>query len=147
VPLTATLTLDLIAPTPSLTGVIHDAMLEGGSAYADLWLGGRQQPLELTVHSSAGERLVDGSYRFTGDYLQDIYPSGTQYVFDWRFASDSEGKVLWNGSTYWAGGHIWQVTITDIGLVPEPNTLSLALAGLGILWVCRQLPRSGLAKH
>ncbi len=132
VPRSATLTFDLAAAQPALTAVIHDAVLEGGGPYADLWLGGLQQPFELTVHSSSAEELDDGSYRFQGDYLQTLRPSGTQYVFDWKFSPASEGNIMWNGQTYWAGGHIWTETIADISLVPEPGPLVLFAAGMGV---------------
>lgn len=133
VPLSATLTFDLAGAQPSLTAVIHDAILEGGSSYADLWLGGRQQPFELTVHSSSGGQLADGSYRFSGDYLKDIIPSGTQYIFDWQFSTTDSGNPVWNGQMYWAGGHIWDETISGTTLVPEPGALTLIWTGTGIL--------------
>jgi hypothetical protein len=104
VPLFATLTFDLSAGQPSLTAVITNAVLEGGAPFA------------LTVRSSSGSQLVDGSYRLSGDYLRDIYPSGTQYLFDWRFSVAADGSVVWNGYSYWAGGHIWQVTLANITL-------------------------------
>jgi hypothetical protein len=127
VPFSATLTFDLSAAQPSLTAVIPNAVLEGGDPFA------------LTVGSSTGAPLRDGTYRFTGDYLRDLYPSGTQYGFDWRFSTTTDGRVVWDGITGWAGGHIWQVTISDITIVPEPGTLTLIWAGLGILWAFRVL--------
>jgi hypothetical protein len=102
VPFSATLTFDLSAAQPSLTAVIPNAVLEG------------EDPFALTVHSSSGARLIDGTYRFSGDYLADIQPSGTQYEFDWRFSMSTNGQVVWSGTTFWAGGHIWLVTISDI---------------------------------
>src|SRR5712671_1132930 len=57
VPLFATLTFDLNTKQPTLTAVITNAVLEGGDPFA------------LTVRSSSGARLMDGTYRFTGDYL------------------------------------------------------------------------------
>jgi hypothetical protein len=105
VPLFATLTFDLSATEPSLTAVITNAVLEGGDPFA------------LTVRSSSAAQLMDGTYQFTGDYLRDIYPSGTQYLFDWRFSPSTNAGVVWNGITVWAGGHIWQVTISNITLV------------------------------
>ena len=138
VPLTATLAFDLTAEIPSLTAVIHNAVLEGGSRYADHMLGGREQPFELAVRSLSGTRLADASYRFMGDYLQDIYPSGTQYGFDWRFSSDSEGRVWWNGYTGWMGGHLWLVRIAEVELVPEANTLALLGVGGGLLCAVRR---------
>jgi hypothetical protein len=107
-PLFATLTFDWMPAQPSLTAVITNAVLEGG------------EPFVLTVRSSSGTQLMDGTYRFTGDYLRDIYPSGTQYLFDWRFSTSTNGQVVWNGTTYWAGGHLWSVTISDITLMPRP---------------------------
>ena len=137
VPLSATLTFDLAALQPSLTAVIHNAVLEGGSAFGSGVLGGRPQPFELTVRSQAGSLLTDGSYNFTGDYLRDVFPSGTQYFFDWKFSSTSDGPVLWNGQSYWAGGHIWVETLSAITLVSEPSTLLLILAGAGVFGICR----------
>src|SRR5262245_16417129 len=68
VPLSATLTFDLASTPPSLTAEIPNAVLEGGLPFA------------LTVRSTSGNRLNDGTYRFTGDYLRDLNPSGTQYL-------------------------------------------------------------------
>jgi hypothetical protein len=108
VPLFATLTFDLAATPPSLAAVITNAVLEGGA------------PFTLSVRSSSGSQAVDASYRFTGDYLRDIEPSGTQYLFDWKFSAPTNGQMVWNGGTYWAGGHIWNVTISNLALVPLP---------------------------
>src|SRR6266850_1141882 len=104
VPLSATLSLDLGAQ-PSFTAVIPNAVLEGGDPFA------------LTVRSSSGVQLVDGTFRFMGDYLGDIYPQGTQYIFDWRFSTSTNGGIVWNGITDWAGGHAWYVSISNITLV------------------------------
>jgi hypothetical protein len=106
-PLSATLTIDLGAAEPSLTALLSNALLEGGN------------PFELSVRSSSGTQLPDGAYRFMGDYLGEISPSRTQYLFDWRFSTTVDGSVVWNGANYFAGGHIWQVTISDVALVPE----------------------------
>lgn len=111
VPISATLTFDLLAVPPSLTAAIPNAVLEGGDPFA------------LVVHSSSGNMLADGSYRFTGDYLKDIDPSGTQYLFDWRFRTATGGNVTWNGNTFWAGGHIWLVTISDLPMVFQGPSL------------------------
>ena len=105
VPLAATLTFHLDAAQPSVIAEIPNAVLEGGDPFA------------LTVRSSSGAQLMDGTYRFTGDYLRDIYPSGTQYLFDWRFSTSTNGEVVWNGITGWSGGHAWYVTISNITLV------------------------------
>jgi len=116
VPFFTTLTFDLSAAQPSLTAVITNAVLERG------------EPFTLTVRSLSGAQLMDGTYWFTGDYLRDIYPEGTQYLFDWRFSASTNGQVVWNGTTFWAGGHIWQVTISNITLVPQAR-LSIARVG------------------
>jgi hypothetical protein len=116
VPISATVTFDLSATPPSLAARIPTAVLEGG------------EPFPLTVRSLSGARLIDGTYRFTGDYLRDIYPSGTQYFFDWSFSPAADGRVVWNGVTGWAGGHIWLVTISNIVLVPQPR-LSISWVG------------------
>ncbi len=116
VPFSATVTFDLGTVPPSLTAVITNAVLEGGAPFA------------LTVRSSFGIRLVDGTYRFSGDYLRDIQASGTQYYFDWRFSTSTNGQVVWSGITGWAGGHIWLVTISDITIVPDPR-LDITQAG------------------
>lgn len=115
-PFSATVTLDLSGAPPSLTAVIPNAVLEGGTPFA------------LTVRSSSGGQLVDGRYWFSGDYLRDLQPSGTQYLFDWKFSASTNGQVVWNGITGWAGGHIWQVTITNLTLVPQAQ-LSISPAG------------------
>jgi hypothetical protein len=124
VPISATLTFDLSSSPPSLTAVMPNAVLEGGDPFA------------LTVRSSSGSYLVDGTYRFAGDYLRDIYPSGTQYLFDWQFATASDGNVVWNGNTYWAGGHIWQVAISNITLLPVAwlNISRVGTASVQITW-------------
>ena len=106
-PLFATLTFDLSAAEPTLTAVITNAVLEGGDPFA------------LTVRSSFGAQVTDGTYYFRGDYLQDIDPSGTQYGVDWRFSASTNGGVVWNGITGWGGGHAWVVTISNITLVPQ----------------------------
>jgi hypothetical protein len=85
---------------------ITNAVLEGGD------------PFPLTVRSSFGTPLTNGNYQFMGDYLQDLYPSGTQYLFDWTFAGTNNGEAVWNGIIGWAGGHAWYVVISNITLVP-----------------------------
>jgi len=130
VPFSATLTFDLDAAQPSLTAVIPNAVLEGGDPFA------------LTVRSSSGVRLTDGTYRFEGDYLRELYPAGTQYMFDWQFSTAGDGSIAWNGITGWAGGHIWQVTISGVTLVPEPGTLTLIWAGIVSLLAGRVLRRA-----
>jgi len=123
-PLFATVTFDLSSAMPSLTAVITNAVLEGGS------------PFSLTIRSSSGSQLASGNYKFEGDYLGEIYPSGTQYLFDYQFSESTNGAVLWNGTDYWAGGHLWFVTISNITLVPMP-WLEIALAGptsVRIMW-------------
>lgn len=107
VPLSATLTFDLRAAPPSLIAVLPNAVVEGGAPFA------------LTVRSSSGGQLPDGTYLFTGDYLRDIDPTGTQYAFDWRFLASTNGQVVWTGGAYWAGGHLWQVTFSNITLMPR----------------------------
>jgi hypothetical protein len=116
--MSATLMFDLRAPEPSLTAVITNAVLEGGD------------PFPLTVRNSLGLPLEDGAYRFTGDYLRDLIPSGTQYLFDWSFSTSTNGDVVWNGTTAWAGGHAWYVAITNVALVPAAS-LSVARVGTG----------------
>jgi hypothetical protein len=113
VPICTTLTFDLNLAQPSVTAWIPNAVLEGGA------------PFPLTVRSLSGEKLMDGSYRFSGDYLRDIYPAGTQYLFHWTFAPTADGRVLWNGMTFWAGGHLWDIAISNLTLVPQAR-LSIA---------------------
>jgi hypothetical protein len=124
VPISATLTFDLSASPPSLSAVMPNAVLEGGDPFA------------LTVRSSSGSQLVDGSHSFMGDYLGDIYASGTQYLFDWRFSTASDGTVVWNGSIYWAGGHIWQVAVSNITLLPVAwlNISRVGTVSVQITW-------------
>lgn len=106
-PVSAIFTFDLTAAPPALTAYVTDAVLEGGN------------PFPLTVRSSSGSQLPDGTYRFTGDYLREPYPSGTQYLFDWRFSTATDGRIVWNGIMGWAGGHIWQVTMTNLTIAPQ----------------------------
>ena len=129
VPFFATLTFDLAAAQPSLTAVIPNAVLEGGDPFA------------LTVRSSTGAQLLDGTYRFTGDYLQDITATGTQYLFDWQFSTASDGSIAWNGNSYWAGGRLWVVTISDIAIVPEPGSVTLSWVGICSLLAFRMRRR------
>jgi hypothetical protein len=109
VPYSAFLTFDLAATPPSLTAVISNAVVEGG------------EPFPLTVRSSFGSRLPDGTYTFRGDYLLDLYPTGSQYGFDWRFSTSTNGEVVWNGTSAWWGGHLWYVAISNLTLVPRPR--------------------------
>jgi hypothetical protein len=109
VPITATFTFDLESMPPSMVAVLKNAVLEGG------------EPFPLTVRSTSGFQFMDGTYAFSGDYLQDLYPNGTQYIFDWNFKASTNGTVLWNGTTFWAGGHIWFLEMTNIRLVPRPT--------------------------
>jgi hypothetical protein len=124
IPFSAAVSFDLTADPPALTTLITNAVIEGG------------EPFALVVHSTSGERLIDGTYLFSGDYLLDVVPTGTQYLFDWRFSTSSEGKVAWNGVTGWAGGHIWQVTISDITMVPQAwlNISLAASASAQLTW-------------
>jgi hypothetical protein len=124
VPVSATVTFDLSAAQPSLTAVIPNAVLEGGD------------PFGLTVRSASWAQLLDGTNRFTGDFLRDLYPSGTQYLFDWRFATSTNGNIVWNGIIGWAGGHFWQVTISNITLVAAGslNVTRLQPAAIQITW-------------
>lgn len=127
-PISATLTFDLstVQPSlPSLTAMIPNAVLERGD------------PFPLTVRSSSGMQLVDGTYRFMGDYLREIYPSGTQYGFDWSFAPSTNGQVVWNGIVGWFGGHIWQVTISNLTLVPaaQLSISQVGTASVQITWL------------
>ena len=124
VPFSATVTIDLSAVQPSLTAVIPNAVLEGGDPFA------------LTVRSASWTQLMDGTNRFTGDYLQELYSSGTQYLFDWRFSTSTNGNIVWNGGIGWAGGHIWHVTISNITLVAAAslNVTRLEPASIQISW-------------
>ena len=112
-PFSATLTFDLAGAQSSLSAVFPNAVLEG------------VEPFSLVVRSSSGGQLPDGTYWFRGDYLGEIEPSGSQYLFDWRFSTASDGGVLWNGNIGWSGGRNWVVTISDVALVPEPGTVTV----------------------
>jgi hypothetical protein len=116
VPISATLTFDFSATPPSLTAEIPNAVLEGGA------------PFSLTVRSYYGYRLSNGAYRFSGDYLRDIYPTGSQYVFDWEFTAPTNGSLVWNGSADWGGGHIWNLSVSNLTLVPQAR-LNISRAG------------------
>ena len=124
VPISAALTFDLSAGQPSLTAVISNAVLEGGD------------PFGLTVRSASWAQLLDGAYRFTGDYMQELYPSGTQYLFDWRFSVSTNGEVMWNGGMGWAGGHFWHVTISNLTLeaAASLNISRVEPASIQITW-------------
>lgn len=122
VPWSVALTLDLDS-NPSLTAVIQNAVLEGGA------------PFGLVVHSSLGTQLPDGTFRFTGDYLQELTPPVAGYGFDWTFSPAADGGLRWDGVIGWSGGHLWQVTISDLALepVPEPGSVALVASGLGLM--------------
>jgi hypothetical protein len=116
VPLSATLAFDLESAPPTLTAVLSNAVLEGGPPFA------------LIVRSSSGTKLADGSYRFSGDYLADTHPSGTQYLFDWRFSTAADSRLVWDGDTFWSGGHIWAITIADVTITPDTTGPQLDIA-------------------
>ncbi len=118
VPISATVTLELSGAVPTMTAFITNAVLEGG------------EPFVLRVRSSDGYVLAGGGYGFTGDYLGQMYAEGTQYVFDWRFTESADGRVIWSGFVYWAGGHIWQLAISDVRLEPQAK-LKIAYLGAG----------------
>ena len=88
-------------------------------------------PFRLTVRSSTGIKLSNGSYRFSGDYLAETHPSGSQYLFAWTFSSAADGSLVWNGTTGWAGGHIWQIDIANLTIVPDTTGVQLAIASNG----------------
>lgn len=119
VPLFGTLRFDLSSAPPSLTAIITNAVLEGGAPFA------------LTIRSSSGSPLTNGTYRFQGDYL-----SGTQYLFDYQFSTSTNGEVLWNGVDYWAGGHLWYLMVSNITLVPVPwlDIAHVGSASVQIAW-------------
>jgi len=126
-PVSATITLGLGTAEPSLTAWMPNAPVE------DRFEGA---PFPLTVKDSEGARLPDGSYRFSGDYLKEIHPQGTQYLYEWTFSPLAGGRVLWNGRIFWAGGHIWDVTITNLILVPRDELIisRLDAASIQIMW-------------
>ena len=91
-------------------------MLEGG------------EPFPLTVRSYYGHQLTNGTYRFSGDYLQDIYPTGSQYGFNWEFSTPGNGRVVWNGTAFWEGGHLWSLSVSNLTLVQQAQ-LSITPVG------------------
>jgi hypothetical protein len=118
VPISATLKFDFSTTPPSLTAEIANAVLEGGA------------PFPLTVRSDDGYRLSNGAYRFSGDYLGDIYPTGSGYQFDWDFSASTNGTMVWKGNTAWTGGHLWFLTFSNLTLVPVGRlNMSRAAAG------------------
>jgi hypothetical protein len=116
VPISATLTFDFSITPPSLTAVIPNAVLEGG------------EPFSLTVRSYYGYQLTNGTYRFSGDYLGDIHPTGSQYGFNWEFSAPTNGRVVWNGTAGWMGGHIWHLSVSNLILLPQAQ-LSITRVG------------------
>jgi hypothetical protein len=123
VPMTATLTFDFSGLSPTVTAVIHDAVFEGGP------------PFEATV-SGVG---VGNPLRFTGSYIGPP----EYYGFNWQFTPQADGSVLWNGSMGFAGGHLWQINVSDVMLVvPEPGVFSLVGVCLGVLFVFRMRKRA-----
>jgi len=124
VPWSATLTFDFGASPPALTAVIPNAVLEGG------------EPFPLTARSYYGYQLTNGTYRFSGDYLQDIYPTGSQYGFDWEFSSPTNGGVVWNGTAAWMGGHIWCFSVSNLTLLPQAQlrVTPVGMAAVQVSW-------------
>lgn len=121
-PFAATVTCDLSARPPSLTAVIPNAVLK-----AEIRSRSAVQP--------SGAQLMDGSYTFAGDYLREICPSGTQYLFDWTFSMSTNGGVVWNGITAWAGGHAWYVTISNITVaLPHLSITEVGNASVRVVW-------------
>ena len=115
VPISATMSFDYRTAPPSLTADIPNAVLEGGA------------PFPLKVQSYYGQSLSNGTNQFTGDYLQDIYPTGSQYGFAWKFFGATNGEITWNGTVGWAGAHTWILTVSNLTLVPLAR-LSIARA-------------------
>lgn len=115
-PITATLAFDFSTTPPSLTAEIPNAVLEGGA------------PFPLTVRSSYGYRLSNGTYRFSGDYLRDLSPAGSPYAFGWDFSTLADGTMVWNGSAGWTGGHIWTLSVSNLTLEPQAQ-LSIRWTG------------------
>jgi len=115
-PCWATFTFDFGATPPSVTAVISTAVLEGGA------------PFSLTVRSYSGYQLPNGAYRFSGDYLQDLYPTGSQYGFDWEFSAPTNGRMVWNGTAFWGGGHLWSYSVSDVTLLQQAQ-LNIARVG------------------
>ena len=111
VPFAATVTFDLESEPPSLTATIHNAILERG------------EPFSLTVKSRTFYKLSDGSYRFDGYFIPD-----SQYLFSWIFSTNANGRILWNGQAFWAGGHIWELGISDVPIDPVAK-LDVEMAG------------------
>lgn len=107
VPWSATLMFDFGATPPSLTALLPNAVLEG------------DEPFPLTVRSHYGDQLTNGTFRFSGDYLQDLYPTGSQYGFNWEFSTTGDGRLVWNGTAVWEGGHLWQLSVSNLTLVPQ----------------------------
>jgi hypothetical protein len=116
VPFDALLNLEMTTNAPRLKSVIYDAVLEGGA------------PFQLTILSSSYYKITNDVHRFDGDYLRQLYPSGTQYLFDWQLSPSTNGALLLNGNIGWAGGHLWVVTLSNIVVQPVP-WLSLARNG------------------
>jgi len=124
VPWSATLTFDFSATPPSLTAVIPNAVLEGG------------EPFPLTARSYNGYQLTNGTYRFPGDYLQDIYPTGSQYGFNWEFSTTTNGEVVWNGTAVWMGGHLWSLSVSNLTLLPQAQlrVTPVGMAAIQVSW-------------
>ncbi len=116
-PITATLAFDFSTTPPSLTAEIPNAVLEGGA------------PFPLTVRSDYGYSLSNGTYRFSGDYLRDLSPAGSQYGFGWDFSTLADGTMVWNGSVGWMGGHIWTLSVSNLTLEPQAQ-LSITRTGM-----------------
>jgi hypothetical protein len=114
VPLGATVEDRFGRHSPSLTAVITNAVLEGGS------------PFSLTVRSSSGYQLANNGYRFSGDYLRDIYPSGTQYLFDWSFSRQQTGKSCGTATSRGRADTFGTSPISNLTLVPQPLLIHLS---------------------
>lgn len=119
VPLVAMVTLNFNSAQATLTGVISNAVLEGGA------------PFELAVTNFLAYPVTNGNYKFHGYYMP-----GSQYVFDWTFSTTTNGGVVWNGNTYCGCGHIWYIAITNLAMtsVPWLNIARVGPASARMTW-------------
>ena len=104
-PVDLTLIFSSDNPTSMLTATILKPIIGAQADGTPVYPIAANFPMRATGTSQNGED-------FHGDLL------GTQYLFDWQIKPANEGKLMLNGSVYWAGGRIELTTISNVLLVP-----------------------------
>lgn len=119
-PISASISLDFSTSEPSMSAIIDNAYWEGASSF------GLAEPFKLTLQSDLS-RTIENGYAFSGAYF--VAP----WQFDWEFTLEDDNTLLWNGASYWTGGHFWSIYYEDVQLIPVPEASGLSLALWGMV--------------